>query len=969
MMRVLQKLFLMAGLLLASGASHAVNYVFPGTLPAGCSGSGPSYTCTNLNLGFTDTLTVNSPKPATINVTGSVSTNFSSINASGATADLTFVVGGTFALGFNSPLTANVTAGSFTDSSGSNTIKGSITTTGNLTVGFATTVTGDLTSTTGAITASESSSVGGKITSTSGAVSVLFSSTVTGSVTTAGAVTLFESSRVGGAVNAGTGAVWLKSSAVAQGGITTSSTIQLDPFAESRACTKSTSSASIFLDFGAKANSVCCGSGACTNSCVTNNSSSAMPPLCAGAGPDHYELTVPTSSISCLASNITVTACANASSPCTSKFTGVSGKTATLATSSGSLSATTVTFNASGDATASLSFPTATNGATAAVTLSGEQTAATNPRKCCAGASCSVANSCTTTFNTAGFVFTNAAGAAATNIGTQTAGTTSSSQILRAVRTSTSTQACEAALVGSTSVNFAYECNNPSTCSASNLMTVTGSPSTVIQRYNAGAVGAGTPLNLTFDANGNAPFTFNFLDVGRVTLWATKSASGSLLSGLSGSSNGFVVKPSSFVISNIKRTASPFTVNPAASTNLGALFVKAGEPFTLTVTSLTSSAPPLVTPNFGKESTPEVVRLTPTLVLPSGGNAGVFSNGDTPLATFADVPGSAFVNGVATVTNLNWSEVGVLSLTPVIGDNRYIGTGNITGVSTGNIGRFYPNHFDMTLTEGCIPPTVLPSPAPPRFTYSGQPMNVTLTAKNLAGGVTTNYNGTGSATANFAKTITWANATVPPAAGGFNPAIFAASNFVSGVASGTATYAFTSARTAPSNVKVRATDSDGASTSGGIPEIVTDMRSGRLAMQNAFGSELFALPMPTTAQYWNGTAWLTNPIDQCTTLTVPSQAAGLVYSPVGFQNFTSPTMNTGSIAPVNAGSVATIVGGDARLQFSAPGVGNAGIVDVTVVAPTWLKFPWPGNAIPTNPTARATFGFFKSPLIYRRENY
>ncbi|WP_290661925.1 hypothetical protein, partial [Aquabacterium sp.] len=34
-----------ATLLCTMSSAHAVAYVFPGTLPAGCTGSGPTYTC------------------------------------------------------------------------------------------------------------------------------------------------------------------------------------------------------------------------------------------------------------------------------------------------------------------------------------------------------------------------------------------------------------------------------------------------------------------------------------------------------------------------------------------------------------------------------------------------------------------------------------------------------------------------------------------------------------------------------------------------------------------------------------------------------------------------------------------------------------------------------------------------------------------------------------------------------------
>jgi MSHA biogenesis protein MshQ len=77
------------------------------------------------------------------------------------------------------------------------------------------------------------------------------------------------------------------------------------------------------------------------------------------------------------------------------------------------------------------------------------------------------------------------------------------------------------------------------------------------------------------------------------------------------------------------------------------------------------------------------------------------------------------------------------------------------------------------------------------------------------------------------------------------------------------------------------------------------------------------------------------------------------------------------------------------VSLSAPGNGNAGWADLTLnlgaiasgssctsatsgTATTanlpWLQFDWTGAGV-VNPKSRATFGAFRSPLIYRRENY
>jgi uncharacterized repeat protein (TIGR01451 family) len=291
---------------------------------------------------------------------------------------------------------------------------------------------------------------------------------------------------------------------------------------------------------------------------------------------NHYELSLPSSGITCLSSSVTVTACADASSPCTNPSTSVNGRTATLATSAGALGATTVTFNAAGTATTTLSYPAAANGASATVTLSAEEISAMNARQCCPdGTSCAVANSCSTTFNTAGFIFSSTANGGVATIPSQLAGTSSGTFYLRAVQTSTTTRACEAALAGANTVDFGYECNDPTTCYGTNLLSINGGSATTIQRNDNGGVLSYTPVNVTFDANGNAPFILNYSDVGQIKLHVSKTVSSA---SLLGSSNAFVVKPYGFRLTNIVRTSDSFA-NPAAAGPSGTAFIAAGRNF------------------------------------------------------------------------------------------------------------------------------------------------------------------------------------------------------------------------------------------------------------------------------------------------------------------------------------------------------------------------------------------------------
>lgn len=683
----------------------------------------------------------------------------------------------------------------------------------------------------------------------------------------------------------------------------------------------------------------------------------------------HYELSLAASSLTCLPTTVTVTACANASSPCTNPSNAVNGLTADLATTGGSLGSGTVTFNASGVATTTLSYPGAADGTNTTVTLSGEDQSAANPRQCCQGGVCVVANSCTTTFNTAGFIFSGTAGGAAATIPAQTAGVSSSTYFLRAVRTSTTTQACEAALSGANTVNFAYECNNPTTCSSSNLMSVNGGSATTIQRNNNGSPLSYQSVNMTFDANGNAPFTFNYSDVGQVTLHANKPAGGSLLSSLTGASNAFVVKPDHFDLTAIQCTiadaancapgALPSGNNPAAANAAGASFIQAGKPFSVTVTARHAGGG--ATPNYGREISPEGVRLDRNLVPPTGpGNPAVgFTTGF-----------GAFTNGAATGTDFIWNEVGIITLTPGIGDGNYLGAGDVTGTTSVNVGRFIPHHFDVTpVVHGCT--------GGGAFTYSGQPFGqVTVTAKSTSNTVTNNYNG------GFAKNVTLSDAN-GSTVGTFANGTFNAGGFANGTQfQSNVTYSFTDKETVPLILKLRATEAIGGdgvtSASGGI-EDDAPIRSGRVRIINAYGSELGDLPVPMRVEYYNTDGWVANAADTCSTvatLTAGNFQGNLQSGETCVLETVAAGCGTSSLGcagPASKCYKALPLGGGYNLHWKAPGATNDGSVDVGADLNTlpWLRYDWDNNGSLDNPTGLATFGTYSgSPRhIYIRERY
>jgi len=541
---------------------------------------------------------------------------------------------------------------------------------------------------------------------------------------------------------------------------------------------------------------------------------------------------------------------------------------------------------------------------------------------------------------------------------------------LQAVQTNTTTMACQAGLTGSQSVNFGYQCNNPATCYTANLMSVNGGNATTVSRNNNGVVSSTTPVNLTFDSYGNAPFTFVYSDAGQVKLFATATVNSSTLLGVS---NSFVAKPGGFVLSGINQTASPNLVNPAAANAAGAKFVKAGETFSVTVTATTSSG--TTTPSFGNESSPESVSLSPTLVTGLG-----LSNNPSISGTFG-----SFSNGVATGSAFSWDEVGIITLTPSLLSTNYLGVaGSTTGTTTGNVGRFYPAQFAVSagLITNRTDIAACAIAGCGAFTYMGEQMTAgfTLTAK-AADGATTTQNYT---TANSFAKLTPSNTGNPlglgaidtlaptPLAVDYTTYGTATGSFTSGVA--TISVPFSIPRGASPvgpynavNIGINPVETDGVLISAlnldtnndGTNDHAllgnTTLRYGRIKISNASGSQLLSLPISLTAQYWNGSGYVTSSTDNNSMLSIgnilPTLSATCTpaswTTPACYQRKSGDTWTT-SIALANG----IAANGTWAATLSKPGPGTSftgkGSVSISTNSPSYL----PGT------TGLATFGTY-----------
>ncbi len=361
-----------------------------------------------------------------------------------------------------------------------------------------------------------------------------------------------------------------------------------------------------------------------------------------------------------------------------------------------------------------------------------------------------------------GFTVTDAAGVAISNM-TQVSGTTSPTYYLKA----TSASCVNAFNNVVKSVDMAFECIDPVAC-LTPVVSITNASTNAVTVLKKGVPAGSDPaavttysaVSLNFNASSLAPFKLNYPDVGSITLYF-RYVTASMLS----ESNPLVVKPAGFVLSGIKRSSDNL-VNPGAANASGSAFVKGGEAFTATVTAVNSQG--VATPNYGHEVVPEYVKLSTALVSPSGGNNPAITCSDSSNAVVCDTSLTpdlplfgAFSAGSATGVNFAWDEVGVITLTPHVGDLDYLGAGDVVGTTSANIGRFTLGKFSLQnplldnrtdicnngqlSSDGvtvCLP-----------FTYMGEQLDASfiLVPMSLNNVASQNYLNSATAAVNYAK--------------------------------------------------------------------------------------------------------------------------------------------------------------------------------------------------------------------------
>jgi uncharacterized repeat protein (TIGR01451 family) len=366
-------------------------------------------------------------------------------------------------------------------------------------------------------------------------------------------------------------------------------------------------------------------------------------------------------------------------------------------------------------------------------------------------------------------------------------------------------------------------------------------------------------------------------------------------------------------------------------------------------------------------------------------------------------------------------EAGMLGIT--VGLDDYLGAGGVTGSNgsakesgrlvsgTRVVGRFYPDHFvtEMISNFQCLPPMNCPGDAGVAVsgaTYSMQPFTFSVKAYGLPrpdrSDPTTILSLYQNQIIDPAKprplTLAGAKApNLPDAApvGRFDtdpgtqlkpPA--AANDFpdLGGLAAWRLGDPYSSAGRAvntwgaPTPVYLRASMDEFRGTVGAAPTTVKVtsqtpagaaagtqyedglmVLAGRLFVPNVFGSDLLRLPVPLTAQYWNGSAWVASANDNGSVVASAIRPVANGCRKFFAQDLKSGPCKASPLTAVAGGMPVTLVAGRGTLILQAPARGTVGSVDYTLDS---SAAPW----LPST-QARATFGLYRSPLIYLREVY
>ncbi len=676
----------------------------------------------------------------------------------------------------------------------------------------------------------------------------------------------------------------------------------------------------------------------------------------------HFRFNYVPEALTCNPHEVTITACMNAD--CSEKYLGQ--VTATLSPGSGWSAGNPVTF--SGGST-TVRLRSSTPG-----TVQLGVTATSPQAQSFSQTICSTPN-CQLAFADSGFLF---------DVPNLIAARPETGIVLQAVKKDAATQACVPGFAGGTrTLQFSSTYVDP------------GTGTRQVQVNDTAVTGSPTNVSLTFDNQARAQLQVRYDDAGLMNLLARYAPTSGAEAGLvMTGSDQFSSRPYGLcVMTDVDAPAG----TAACTTNdincpvfaPGNTPVRAGDSFRLLVrpvgwqangealTAAQLCSGNIDTPNFAMNG----ISLAPQRLAPTPGVDGTLA-----VTTYNHLRG-----GQATVESQAYSEVGIIQVTATP-QGTYFGE-TVSGGTSNRIGRFTPAYLgaagSASLTPSCG-----------AFSYQGQPIGFASTG--LPTLTVTGYNRAGNPTLNYDRGAFWR--LTPPAAPSYVSQTGLASVDPRMGVEGTATIAtegandgngsrtyrwsgqrlfYDAAATASDedlpfqaelDLRFNAaalTDADGVchGNTGSCQGYEDDfdqapgseVRLGRLRIDNAHGSERQALELPLIIETWRDLGGARFALEQADTCTVPGNLGA-----VAFTAFTGE-LNDGETTP----SVGPFTGGKGALTLSAPGEGNHGSARLHFPALVdWLRYGWDG-AGRRSATGTATFGVYQgaTPLIFRREIY
>jgi len=469
---------------------------------------------------------------------------------------------------------------------------------------------------------------------------------------------------------------------------------------------------------------------------------------------------------------------------------------------------------------------------------------------------------------------------------------------LQAVQVNPVTGACESQLDGSITVQTKISYLDPSAGS----MPLKLNGTDVDEDW--------TSVTLVFD-QGEAPLVFRYDDAGKLRLEIRYDSDGN------GVFDMFCINNPSLVFRPLGFSVFTTTGNGQADNGAdSSAFVRAGTNFNLSARSVVwqpgddadNDGIPDVAANLANNSVTSNYQasgnsVTHILTVPSGGSSG--SLGSTSMD---------FASGSGMIAAQTFSEVGIITVT--VNDDDYLGSGAAITGSSGNIGRFIPDHFAVQ------PTTVSLAPACSTFTYLGQNFGyqdapqITITAQNSNNEETQNYHDDffklpATLTPSYSNNVGGRTLIVTPAA-------VALTAISSQTVTVTDTFSYLRELVSPFDADFDLTltirDSDGVLYGSDGNFVInniggTQLRSGRLMINDNYGLETEDIThSPFNTQYWDGSQWQLNSDDSCTTgITFDSSRVHITSNPeissgVGYLMVDKPasaTPETITICPVS----------------------------------------------------------------------